>query len=233
LFKFKRVAAPQISPDGKHVAYQLTTVDLEANKSSSAIYVADTDGKRPPKQLTDPMGKKDTNPNWSLDGKTILFESNRSGTGQLYVVPAAGGEPKQITNISTGAGNAIWSPDGSKIAFVSAVYPEFSEKPFTESDRLNKAKEEEIEKNPVKAKTFTKLFYRHWDEYVGDKRQHLFVCNADGSDCRDVTPGDRDAFPTSTTFGTETDFTFSPDGRFLIFTAVPEKNEAWSTNYDI
>jgi dipeptidyl aminopeptidase/acylaminoacyl peptidase len=113
------------------------------------------------------------------------------------------------------------------------VYPEFSEKPFAESDKLNKEKDEEIEKSPVKAKTFTKLFYRHWDEYVGDKRQHLFVIGTDGKNCRDVTPGDRDANPSSDTFSSGSDFTFTPDGTHLVFTAVPEKNEAWSTNYDI
>jgi dipeptidyl aminopeptidase/acylaminoacyl peptidase len=245
LFKFKRVAAPQISPDGKHVVYQLTSVSLEENKSTSALWIAATDGKTPPKALTDPKGKKDLSPRWSPDGKTILFESTRPGTPQLFTVPAAGGEPKQITNISTGAGSPIWSPDGTRVAFVSAVWPEFSEKPFEESDKLNKEKEERLEKNPVKAKVFTKLFYRHWVEYVDDKRQHLFVQRVsyrpeespESPDAlkypRDVTPGDRDAYPTSTTFSSGDDFTFTPDSRHLVFTAVPEKNESWSTNYDL
>src|SRR5204862_4766273 len=135
---------------------------------------APADGSKPAKPLTDPKGKKDTNPRWSPDGERILFESTRSGTSQLWVV-TADGEAKQLTNISTGASNGIWSPDGTHVAFVSAVYPEFSEKPFAESDKLNKEKEDAAEKDPVKAKVFNRLFYRHWDEYVGDKRQHLFV----------------------------------------------------------
>lgn len=233
LYRFKRVASPRISPDGNYVAYQLTTVSLEENKSTTAIYIAATDGKTPPKQLTEPKGKKDTNPRWSPDGKKILFESTRSGTSQIWVVSPDGGEPKQLTEISTGASNGIWSPDGACIAFVSGVYPEFSEKPFAESDKLNKEKDEEIEKSPVKAKVFTRLFYRHWDEYVGDKRQHLFVITAEGKDCRDVTPGDRDANPTSDTFSSSDDFTFTPDSEYLVFTAVPTKDEAWSTNYDL
>lgn len=233
MFKFKRVAAPQISPDGKHVAYQVSVVSLEENKSTAAIWIAATDGKTPPKQLTDPKGKKDTAPRWSPDGKKILFESTRSGTPQLWIVSAEGGEPKQLTDISSGAGTGVWSPDGMHIAFVSAVYPEFSEKSFTESDKLNKEKDDEIDKNPVKAKVFTRLFYRHWDEYVGDKRQHLFVIGVDGKDCRDVTPGDRDAYPTSTTFSSSDDFTFTPDSKHLIFTAVPARDEAWSTNHDL
>jgi Tol biopolymer transport system component len=175
------VASPRISPDGKFVAYQVSTVSLEENKSTAVIFVAATDGKTPPKQLTDPKGKKDTNPRWSPDGKQILFESTRSDTSQIWIVSATGGEPKQLTTLSTGANNAIWSPDGKHVAFVSAVYPEFSEKPFAESDKLNKEREEATEKSPVKAKVFTKLFYRHWDEYVGDKRQHLFVIGVDGT----------------------------------------------------
>ena len=240
LFAFKRVAAPQISPDGKTVVYQVTTVDLAANTSSTALWRAPTDGTAAPKQLTDPKGKRDSNPRWASDGERVLFESGRSGSMQLWVIGAAGGEPKQLTTISTGAGTGVWSPDGSHVAFVSSVYPEFSTKPFAASDTLNKEKDEAIEKSPVKAKTFTKLFYRHWDEYVGDKRQHLFVGKLETTQgqpslgvIRDVTPGDRDANPTSSTFSSGDDYTFSPDGTHLLFTAVPEKDEAWSTNYDI
>jgi dipeptidyl aminopeptidase/acylaminoacyl peptidase len=245
LYAFKRVAAPQVSPDGKTVAYQLTTVDLEKNKSSTAIWLAATDGKTPPKQLTDPKGKRDAAPRWSPSGTHILFESSRSGTSQLWLVDAKGGDPKQITSISTGASSGIWSPDGSHVAFVSTVFPEFSEKPFAESDKLNKQKDDEIEASPVKAKTFTRLFFRHWDEYVGDKRQHIFVLKVNYAphespaavipkwEPRDVTPGDRDANPTSSTFSSGDDFTFTPDGKHLVFTAVPAENEAWSTNYDL
>ncbi len=233
LFLFQRVADPQISPDGKTVAYQVTEVDFEANKSRTHIWLAATDGKTPPRQVTS-SGKKDAHPRWSPDGTRLLFESNRSGTSQLYILDlAAGGEARKITEISTGAGTGIWSPDGSHIAFVSTVHPEFSELPFAESDKKNKEKNDAIEKNPVKAKTFTKLFYRHWDEYVGDKRQHLFVVTADGKKCHDVTPGDRDANPTSTTFSVGDDFTFTPDSNHLVFTAVPASGESWSTNHDL
>jgi dipeptidyl aminopeptidase/acylaminoacyl peptidase len=232
LFAFKRVADPQISPDGKLVAYGVSTVDLAANKSSSAIWLAPAGGGEP-RQLTNVPGKKDRHPRWSPDGKKILFESNRSGETQLWVIDLAGGEARQLTTISTGAESGIWSPDGKQIGFVSAVYPEYSDKPFKESDALNKKRKEEIEKNPVKAKVHTKLFYRHWDSYVEDKRQHLFVVSADGGEPKDVTPGDRDSYPTSTTFATGENFTFSPDGKFLVFTAVPAQDEAWSTNYSI
>jgi dipeptidyl aminopeptidase/acylaminoacyl peptidase len=233
LYKFQRVADPQISPDGQQVVYVVTTItDPAANKSHSNLWLAATDGKSPPRQLTT-TEKKDSHPRWSPDGSKILFESNRSGEQQLWVIDLNGGEAKQLTTISTDAGTGIWSRDGKKIAFVSAVYPEFSTKPFAESDKLNKERAEKIKNSPIKAKAHNRLFYRHWDSYVDDKRQHLFVMNADGTDVRDVTPGDRDAYPTSTTFSTGDDFCFSPDGQYLVFTAVPAKDEAWSTNHDL
>ncbi len=232
LFRFKRVSDPQISPDGKSVAYVVGTVDLSANSTSSSIWLAPTSGKGEPRQLTNAT-KKDKHPRWSPDGKHILFETNRSGSNQLWVIDLGGGEARQLTTLSTEAGDGQWSPDGKWIAFVSTVYPEYSDKPFKESDELNKKRKEEAEKNPVKAKVHTKLFYRHWDSYVEDKRQHLFVMPVAGGEPKDVTPGDRDANPTSSTFAVGDDFTFSPDSTHLLFTAPPERDEAWSTNYDI
>jgi len=240
MFGFERLADPQISPDGKHITYAVGKVDLEKNRVLYNLWIAAWDGSAPPRQLTT-ADKSDRHPRWSPDGQSILFESTRSGTNQLWTIAINGGEARQLTNLATGASEGTWSGNGRHIAFVSAVWPEYSTKPFSESDALNKKRMDEMAKNPVKAKVFNRLFFRHWDEYVEDKRQHLFVqemafgnggISAVGSP-RDVTPGDRDAFPTSSTFSSGVDFTFSPDGKYLLFTAVPERNEAWSTNYDI
>lgn len=235
LFRFKRISDPQISPDGRWVVYVQGDVSLEKNKIARTLWLAATDGATPPRQMTS-TDKSDGHPRWSPDGRRILFESNRSGSSQLWVLEMTGGEARQLTTIATEASNAVWSRDGTQIAFVSAVWPEFSDKPFAESDKLNKKRIDDREANPVKARVANKLFFRHWDDYVDDKRQHLFVAAyADGKigEPHDVTPGDRDAYPTSTTFSSGEDFTFSPDGKFLYFSAVPDKDEAWSTNYDI
>jgi dipeptidyl aminopeptidase/acylaminoacyl peptidase len=234
-FSLKRVADPQISPDGQWVAYAVGTVDMEANKILYHLWLAPASGTGAPRQLTN-AAKSDRQPRWSPDSKSILFESSRGGTPQLWLIDTSGGEARQLTHISTGASSGTWSRDGKQIACVSAVWPEFSAKPFKESDALNKKRMDEHEKSPVKARVFTRLFFRHWDSYVENKRQHLFVMsyeNGKAGEPRDVTPGDRDAYPTSSTFSSSVDFTFSPDGKYLVFTAVPEKDEAWSTNYDI
>lgn len=241
LFAFQRVAAPSVSPDGMWVVYAVSEItDSHNNKSVSRLWIVPADGSAPARQLTNPAAK-DNHPKWSPDGRWILFESTRSGSSQLWVISPFGGEAAQLTKISTDASTAVWSPDGKHIAFVSAIYPEFSTQPFAESDKANKDKIDAIAASPVKARVFKRLFYRHWDSYVEDKRQHLFVIDVaeekagvlTASEPRDVTPGDRDSYPTSSTFSSPQDFSFSPDSSHLIFTAVPAINESWSTNYDL
>ena len=234
LFRFLRIADPQISPDATQVVWQVTTVNPEANGSAASLWIAPADGSAAPRALTVAEGTtKDSRPRWSPDGKTILFQSNRTGSSQLHSVPAAGGPPVRLTNIATGAEDAAWSPDGNRIVFASTVHPEFSTLPFADSDRLNAEREQAIADDPVKVRTFTKLFFRHWDAYVGDKRRHLFVIDATGGGCHDITPGDRDAAPTSKTFSVAEDHAFTPDSRHVVFTAVPADGEAWSTNHDL
>lgn len=239
LFRFRRVSDPQISPDGRRIAYVVTEVSKAENKTNSDIWLVNADGSGAPRQLTG-SPKQDRHPRWSPDGKWLAFESTRDGDAQVFIIPVDGGEPRKLTALSTGASQPVWSPDGKSIAFVSAVFAEFSEKPFKESDRLNREKQDARDKGPVKARQFDHLLYRHWDAWVEDKRQHVFVVGVgpDGSaagDPRDATPGENDGVPTSDTFSAGDDFAFSPDGRELVTTAppLPIREQAWSTNYDV
>src|SRR5262245_35091934 len=95
LFAFKRVGDPQLSPDGKSVIYTLTTVDLSSNRSSTNLWLASTAGGLPRRLTT--TDKSDRHARWSPDGKSILFESNRSGESQLWVIDTGGGEARQLT----------------------------------------------------------------------------------------------------------------------------------------
>ncbi len=233
LFAMKRVGASALSKDGKSVAYTLTTVDLEKNTSSSGLWLSSLDGatSRPLTQHS----SADRNPAWSPDGNTLAFESTRSGESQIWLLDLPNGEPRQLTRIAAGAREAVWSPDGSLIAYLSDVWPEYSTKPFAVSDSLNRARLLEGQKGGVTARVYTRLLERHWDRWGEGRRVHIFVQPVSGGEPRDLTPGDRDAVPTSSTFSGGVDFAFSPDGREIAFTATPTPphSEAWSTNYDI
>src|ERR1700716_3698474 len=106
MIKLHRIAEPQISPDGKWVAYTVTTPDMEANRNASNIWLAPTTGGEAI-QLT--QSGKDSSPVWSPDGKTIAFISSRSGDSQVYLLSMEGGEAHPVTKLSTGADLAIWS----------------------------------------------------------------------------------------------------------------------------
>jgi dipeptidyl aminopeptidase/acylaminoacyl peptidase len=232
-FRMKRIASPALSPDGRRVVFAVTTPDLAGNTSATDLWLATVDGKSI-RQLTT-HSAADRNPLWSPDGKWIAFESARSGEDQIWLLSTSGGEPRQFTTLSTGATRPVWSPDSKHLAFVSEVFPEFSASPFAESDANNAKRLKELSGGKRKAETFTRLLYRHWDHYVQGKRQHIFVQAVDGGEPRNLTPGDRDAVPTSNTFSGGTDYAFSPDSKEIAYTAtpVPIQEEAWSTNHDI
>jgi len=233
MIKLHRIAEPQISPDGKWVAYTVSTPDMDANRGVSNIWVVPAAGGAA-MQLT--QSGHDSSPVWSPDGKTLAFLSSRSGESQVYLLSMVGGEAHALTKLSTGADMVKWSPDGKTIAFTSSVYPECvsrSEGAVGDDDGCNKTRDEEKEKNKVKAHVAEHLLYRHWTHWNEGKRSHLFVIPVDGSAApRDLTAGaDYDVPPDER--GGPGDINFSPDGKEICFTAVTDKMEATSTNADL
>lgn len=219
MLKVQRVADPQLSPDGRWLAYQVTVPDVAANRNRTQIFVVAVAGGEP-KQLTSGAASS-TAPRWSPDGRRIAYTSG----GQVWTMSPEGSERRQVTNISTGAGDPVWSPDGKWIAFASDVYPDCTD------DACNKQRDEEAEKNPVKPHVTTRLFVRHWLDWKGAKRTHVFVVSAEGGAARDLTPGDWDAPPFSV--GGPTDYAFSHDSKELAYARNTDPLEATSTNSDI
>src|SRR5467141_3839322 len=233
MIKLHRIAEPQVSRDGKWVAYTVSTPDMDANRGVSNIWVTSTAGCAA-MQLT--QSGHDSSPVWSPDGKTLAFLSSRAGESQVYLLSMQGGEAHALAKLSTGADLVKWSPDGKTIAFTSSVYPDCVSRSAAapnNDDECNKKRDEEREKNKVKAHVAERLLYRHWTHWNEGKRSHLFVVPADGSAApRDLTLGaDYDIPPDER--GGPGDINFSPDSKELCFTAVTDRMEAISTNADL
>jgi dipeptidyl aminopeptidase/acylaminoacyl peptidase len=248
LLKMQRIGDPVLSPDGKTVAFTVTTVDFEKNTKPTQIYVVSVVGGLP-RQLTR-EGSVNQDPRWSPDSKQIYFTSNRvpappgsaplsaasqggpqSSSSQIWVMDADGRNPRQITKISTEASGPLVSPDGQKIVFLSNVYPECKTMFGSFDEACNKRDLDAEAKSPVKAHIYDSLLYRHWNEWQGRRRQHLLVANADGSDIKDLTPGTTDVPPFS--LGGPRGYAISPDSVELAYVANTDPEPAVSTNSDI
>ena len=120
LMKVQRISDPQVSPDGRWIAYAAGAVNFEANKVVNHIWLIGSEGGEP-KQLTAGDGS-DSRPRWSPDGECIAFISNRSGKSQVWIIPVRGGEARQLTSISTEADGVTWASKGGALLFTSQVY---------------------------------------------------------------------------------------------------------------
>ncbi len=224
LISVERISEPMISPDGLWVAYTVAKPDLAANRLTRNIWIVSTSGASEPRQLT--RGGSDSRPRWSPDSKRLAFVSGRMGTEQIYLLSLSAGEGDPLTALSTGAENEQWSPDGQWIAFTSAVYPDCHDDP------CNHQRDEAREKNPVKARSYDHLLFRHWNHWSDGKRSHVFVIAASGGAPRDLISGaDYDVPPDER--GDAADIAFSPDSKEICFTAVTARPEATSTNGDL
>jgi dipeptidyl aminopeptidase/acylaminoacyl peptidase len=179
MMKLKRVGAPIPSPDGKWVVFDCEDVDLEANTKISHLWIVSAQGGE--SWRLNPTSNHEERPRFSPDGKRLIWTSKATDPTQIWMCDfytsagALAGQPHQVTNISTGADGAIWSPDGKNILFVSTVYPDCKD------DACNKQRDDELKKSKVKAKIFTRLFYRHWNSFTEFKRSHLFVVSAEAN----------------------------------------------------
>jgi dipeptidyl aminopeptidase/acylaminoacyl peptidase len=207
-----RVTDPQLSPDGKLVAFVRTTTDPVTGQRNADIWVVPADGAAPPRLLIG--GEKSENtPRWLPDGRSIAFISTRDGAPQVFIAAADGSNVRALTARAEGVQPPlVFSRDGRMLAFVSDVQMQ--------------------QGIPATAHRLTHLLYRHWDEWRDKARHHIFVSDVAGGEPRDLTPGDFDSPPTQQE---DNAFTFTPDGSGLVFVSNRDGNdrEAWSTNSDL
>ncbi|MFN7998895.1 MAG: S9 family peptidase [Bryobacteraceae bacterium] len=223
LLQLARLSDPQISPDGRTVAFTAQTVDVANNKRITQIYVVPLAGGTPRAITQGPDSNE--RPRWMPDSKRIAFISSRGGLSQVWLMDADGSNPTQVTNLSTEAGGVLPSPDGKNLVFTSDVFPECGA-----DDACNK-RELDAEKNSkVKARVYTELLYRHWNRWQARQRSHLLAVPVSGGQAKDLTPGTRDVPPFS--LGGE-DYAISPDGNEVCYAMNSDSVPAASTNSDL
>jgi dipeptidyl aminopeptidase/acylaminoacyl peptidase len=220
-----RIGAPQLSPDGKWLAYDVSTPDLAANKSFSGVYLIPSAGGAP--KLISDGAHQDNGPVWSPDGKAIAYVSNRDGGAhQVYLYDVAAGTSRQVSDLPGGAGTVKWVPDGSGLVVVSDIYPDCGVDPACIKDKTTAAGNA-----PTKARVLTSLLYRHWKAWQEPTRSHIVYVALNGGTSRDLTPGAFDAPPFSVGGGDE--FDVSPDGKELVFARDTAQHPEVSTNADL
>ncbi|RJP36797.1 MAG: S9 family peptidase [Phycisphaerales bacterium] len=229
LWAMERNSDPRVSPNGRWVVFEKKVYDIAENKGCSDLWLAPAaaSGATPPapRRLTSHEAGS-SHARWSPDGSSIYFLSARSGSSQIWKLPIDGGEAQQVSRLARDVGSFVVSPDGKRIALSMEVIPGGT--PEETKDEL-----EAREKKKASGRIYDRLFIRHWDTWRDGTRSHLFVMPAAGGAAVDIMK-DEDADVPSKPFGGAEEYTFTPDGRHVLFVARNVgREEAWSTRFDL
>jgi dipeptidyl aminopeptidase/acylaminoacyl peptidase len=114
--KFLDVADPQCSPDGKWIAYQVSTTDTKEDKRDTDLWMVSVDGKENIRLTS--SSESESRPKWSPDGKLLAFLSSRPGKAkgnQVWILDRRGGEARQVTDTKHRLSDFVWSPDSKQL----------------------------------------------------------------------------------------------------------------------
>ena len=218
-FKLKSVRNPQISPDGRWVAYTVSEMDLKTDKSETRIWMVRSTGGKPIPMTA--KGYSAGSPRWSPDGKYLSFIASRSKgkKSQVWSLNRMGGEAQQVTKVKQGVSGFSWSPDGKRMFLM-----------------IRDAKPEDLvegkkEKPKPKPYVIDRLqFKRDYAGYLDRRRTHIYTFTPGSKkDPVQITSGDYD----------EGQAVWSPDGKSIAFvsnrTVEPDSNpnsDIWIVSAD-
>ena len=189
---FTTVSDPRLHPDGVRIAFATSRMDLDTDRYHRSIWL--WDGSQ---ATVFTEGESDSAPRWSPDGERLAFlRGDEEGKNrQVWVMPAAGGEPRRLTELALGFETLEWSPDGSRLAGLGSDW----------TDEWARLDETERKRRPKRITYYPFRFdNRGW---LHDKRRHLYLVDPQEEALSCLTPGEFE----------ETDFAWRPDAMALVF----------------
>lgn len=203
LFGLEVATDPQISPDGRRIAYVRRSGDIMTDRMRPSIWLIDASTGEQAPLVAGPGAH--SSPRWSPDGSRIAYISTaEGGAAQLYVRWLASGEAVRITGLANTPSSIDWSPDGKQLAYAMLVP--------TESPRLGRAptRPEGAQWGEPLQQITTVTYRADGQGLIRPGFRHIFVVPADGGAPRQLTFGD---------FHHDGPIDWSADGREILFSA--------------